>query len=103
MQGAYAPGSTCLDYLEVRHSLGTFAVNHSKGDGGIMRVAPVGLMFHRDPIGAYSMGTDVARLTHGHPTGSIAAGAFAMIISMIVRGHRRVYSRNSRLLDACSQ
>lgn len=39
-----------------------------------------------DPRRALQVGMDLAALTHGHPTGYIAAGAFAVIISSIIKG-----------------
>jgi len=78
-----APGSTCLSGLRSGR-LGTpeDRLNESKGCGGVMRVAPVGLMAS-DPFG---LGCAVAALTHGHPTGFIAAGAFAVAIDVVAKG-----------------
>ena len=59
---------------------------NSKGCGTIMRVAPVGLYFYRDPAAAYEEGKKSAAITHGHPTGQIAAGAFAEIIARVTGG-----------------
>mgnify|MGYP000930297901 CR=1 FL=1 len=42
-----APGNTCLSALRAMHSLGEPARNDSKGCGGVMRVAPVGLFAWR--------------------------------------------------------
>ncbi|MFC2173508.1 ADP-ribosylglycohydrolase family protein [Acidobacteriota bacterium] len=51
--------------------------NGSKGCGGVMRIAPAGLILTRDPFEA---GCDLAAITHGHPTGFYAAGCMAQII-----------------------
>lgn len=82
-----APGNTCLSALE-SGEMGTLEhpINHSKGCGGVMRVAPVGLFFHKNPETAFQTGAEIAAITHGHPTGYLAAGAFAMIISEILNG-----------------
>jgi ADP-ribosylglycohydrolase len=48
-----------------------------------MRVAPVGLVAS-DPFG---LGCRTAAITHGHPSGWLAAGAFAQIISEVVHGN----------------
>lgn len=78
-----APGNTCLSALRGgRMGSPGDRVNDSKGCGGVMRVAPVGLMAH-DPFG---LGCDVAALTHGHPSGFLAAGAFALMIGAVYRG-----------------
>jgi ADP-ribosyl-[dinitrogen reductase] hydrolase len=78
-----APGLTCLNALHARYP-GTVSqpVNDSKGCGGVMRVAPIGLACD-DP---FTLGCQAAALTHGHPSGYLAAGAFALMISELVRG-----------------
>ena len=73
-----APGTTCLRALEVRRTKQPFH-NRSKGCGGVMRVAPVGLLSD-GPEQAFRIGCDLAELTHGHVTGYVAAGAFAVAI-----------------------
>ncbi len=85
-----APGNTCVSALQRMQGLGEPADNNSKGCGGVMRVAPVGLFVSRMPHGslrqAFEMGTDLAALTHGHPTGSLSAGVLSGLIYMVVRG-----------------
>jgi ADP-ribosylglycohydrolase len=78
-----APGNTCLSAL-VGNEPGfvDIPVNHSKGCGGVMRVAPVGLAALR-PSG---LGIASAALTHGHPSGYLAAGAAAAIIGRLRAG-----------------
>jgi ADP-ribosylglycohydrolase len=78
-----APGRTCLSAL-VGNEPGCvdLPVNDSKGCGGVMRVAPVGLVAAR-PSG---LGIASAALTHGHPSGYLAAGAAADIISRLRAG-----------------
>ncbi|MGB4587662.1 MAG: ADP-ribosylglycohydrolase family protein [Clostridiaceae bacterium] len=80
-----APGNTCLSALE-SGVMGTIdkPINHSKGCGGVMRVAPVGLFLHKNPVSAFQTGAEIAAITHGHPTGYLSAGAFSMIISEIL-------------------
>jgi ADP-ribosylglycohydrolase len=78
-----SPGATCVSAL----SLGqpgsmTAPVNDSKGCGGVMRVAPIGLAA-ADP---FTLGCQAAALTHGHPAGYLAAGAFAVMIAELARG-----------------
>ena len=79
-----APGATCLDALGSGHrgSLAT-AINDSKGCGGVMRVAPIGLVADLDP---FTLGAEAASITHGHPSGFLSAGAFALIIGDLVAG-----------------
>jgi ADP-ribosylglycohydrolase len=78
-----APGMTCLSALQAGHP-GTIGqpVNDSKGCGGVMRVAPAGLA-GGDP---FALGCQAAALTHGHPSGYLAAGAFALMVSALIRG-----------------
>jgi ADP-ribosylglycohydrolase len=79
-----APGTTCMGAL-LSGSMGTpeNPINDSKGCGGVMRVAPVGLVSSETP---FDMGCRAAAITHGHPSGWIVAGAFAQIISAILDG-----------------
>jgi ADP-ribosylglycohydrolase len=60
-------------------------INSSKGCGGLMRVTPVGLFFD-DPPTAFDMGCRIAAITHGHPSGYLAAGACAALVRMLLDG-----------------
>jgi ADP-ribosylglycohydrolase len=78
-----APGNTCLSALrDGRMGSPTSIINDSKGCGGVMRVAPVGLLAE-DPFG---LGNELAALTHTHPSGYLAGGAFALIIARLYAG-----------------
>ncbi len=77
-----APGNTCLSALQ--HVGGE--KNNSKGCGGIMRVAPCGIIHAGDPGNAFQRGLRAAKLTHGHPTGYLAAAVFAAIIAELMVG-----------------
>lgn len=75
-----AHGNTCLSAL-MRTAEGP-AQNNSKGCGGVMRAAPIGMM----PFGdAFELATAAAALTHGHPTGSLA-GVFAALLDRLFEG-----------------
>ncbi len=76
-----APGNTCLSALESSSLGAPKAANDSKGCGGVMRIAPVGLIGRGDP---FALGCAIAGLTHGHPTGQLAAGALAVVIHELV-------------------
>lgn len=86
-----APGNTCLSALTERVSLEDMGPvrNNSKGCGGIMRVAPVGLYAAARGLSAewaFTLGTDLSALTHGHPTGQLPGGVLAMVIRELVLG-----------------
>jgi ADP-ribosylglycohydrolase len=84
-----APGVTCISALKAMKSFGDRAHNDSKGCGGIMRIAPVGLFAARSamsPSDTFDLGDQIARLTHGHPTGTLSAGVFAVLILRLVQG-----------------
>ncbi len=82
-----APGTTCLSALSTG-KMGSMdePLNQSKGCGGVMRVAPIGLFLHEDPLQAFYVASEAAAITHGHPTGFLAAGALAMLIAELVNG-----------------
>jgi ADP-ribosyl-[dinitrogen reductase] hydrolase len=81
-----APGNTCLSALRADR-MGTIdePLNHSKGCGGVMRIAPVGLAAAETH--AFSLGAEIAALTHGHPSGYLTAGFLAAAIQRIRDGH----------------
>jgi ADP-ribosylglycohydrolase len=81
-----APGNTCLSALR-QAEMGTMEepANNSKGCGGVMRVAPVGLI-EDDPQRAFKLGCEAAAITHGHPSGYLAAGALAAMICLLKTG-----------------
>ena len=92
-----APGATCLAALR-SGSMGTIArpINNSKGCGGVMRMAPAGLA----PVdGAFMLGAQAAAITHGHPSGYLAAGAFALMVARLVDGA----SLAEAVDDACTR
>lgn len=79
------PGNTCLAALGSGTAGDTFdPINDSKGAGGIMRVSPIGLVY--EPDRAFEVAVDAAAITHGHPTGYLAAGFYADVISRVIRG-----------------
>lgn len=82
-----APGNTCLSAIE-SGTEGTMKgpINNSKGCGGVMRVAPIGIYFagkniSYDEVDMISAAT--AALTHGHELGYIPAATLAHILRKI--------------------
>ena len=79
-----APGITCLNALE-RGEFGSIyePINNSKGCGGVMRVAPIGLYYSPDEMEWQEIdtrGAQAAALTHGHPLGYISAAGLVHIV-----------------------
>jgi ADP-ribosylglycohydrolase/protein-tyrosine phosphatase len=80
-----APGNTCLAALEQATCFGAQADNDRKGCGGVMRAAPAGLL-RGQGAAAFEAGCQVARLTHGHPSGYLSAGVLAAWIAGLDEG-----------------
>jgi ADP-ribosylglycohydrolase len=80
-----APGNTCLAALRGTHP-GTLTnrLNNSKGCGGVMRAAPVGLAQRQSLADAFTLGCETAALTHGHPSGYLSAGVLAATIAALL-------------------
>ncbi|MEV4433412.1 ADP-ribosylglycohydrolase family protein [Streptomyces sp. NPDC049585] len=89
-----APGNACLSGLRqeyVPDPYGPLDGSHgpvnpdSKGCGTVMRSAPFGLIGLPAPD-AFRLAAHCAHITHGHPTGAYAAGAFAAIVRHLLDG-----------------
>jgi ADP-ribosylglycohydrolase len=82
-----SPGSTCLSALRADRAGSVAApINASKGCGGVMRIAPVGLLGPGHGSDPFDLGCELAALTHGHPSGYLAAGAMAVIVARLLAG-----------------
>lgn len=81
------PGTTCMTEIKAGAN-GTVEVpiNDSKGCGGVMRVAPIGLFF-ADTDTSYEesdmLAAEAAALTHGHDLGFIPAAALVHIVRAV--------------------
>jgi ADP-ribosylglycohydrolase len=83
-----APGGACLSGL-ADDTMGTLEAPKnpgSKGCGTVMRSAPFGLLVGWEPQLVFQLAVECAAQTHGHPTGQLAAGAFAVIVHGLARG-----------------
>ena len=86
-----APGTTCMSALR-QGGFGTIEkpINDSKGCGGVMRVAPIGLYLcdnkYFRPEEIDMLGAEAAAITHGHELGYIPAAALVHIIYAIASG-----------------
>jgi poly(ADP-ribose) glycohydrolase ARH3 len=78
-----------LDAMEenedYRHVAATHLPGGSFGNGGAMRVAPVGVYFHDDPDRVWEQADLSARPTHVHPLGIEGAQLFALAVAHLVR------------------
>ncbi|MET7637391.1 ADP-ribosylglycohydrolase family protein [Streptomyces sp. NPDC005438] len=83
-----APGNACLSGLQDAR-MGTVDQPknpQSKGCGAVMRSAPFGLLVGWEPQLVFQIAVECAAQTHGHPTGYLSAGAFALIVHSLARG-----------------
>lgn len=87
-----APGNACLSSLMLHlsrieqddYDIRSEPINDSKGCGGIMRMAPVGFF----DVDCFQVGCELAKLTHGHPSGYLASGFLAQLIHEIMQDIR---------------
>ena len=79
------PGITCLNALSY-HIPGKVGqkLNNSAGNGGAMRIAPIGILYHKNPELAFTIGMKSAALTHSHPNAYLPAGYLAALIANII-------------------
>lgn len=86
-----APGATCLDALSSGEQGSTeHRINHSKGCGGVMRVAPVGLFMRFQEDKTVDMeGAEIAALTHSHSLGFMPAAFLTHVLKKIVEHEDR--------------
>jgi len=91
-----APGNTCLSALRAMTSIDEKASNDSKGCGGVMRAAPVGMLMahwlegeerHARIAETFGIGCDIAAITHGHPSGYLTAGVLAVVVALLLTGN----------------
>lgn len=78
-----APGNTCLTSLR-SGKMGTIEapINNSKGCGGVMRIAPCGLI-NRTPNSSGYLAAQCSAITHGHPLSHLASYMCAALISIL--------------------
>lgn len=79
------PGVTCITSLGkgIMGSI-TKPINDSEKCGGVIRVAPVGLL--EDEENVFDVGCRIGAITHGHPTAYLSTGALGSIIYYITEG-----------------
>jgi poly(ADP-ribose) glycohydrolase ARH3 len=89
-QRGYGPGARrILEALAAggdgRHLAATIFPGGSLGNGAAMRVAPVGLLFHRDLDRVCEQARLSALPTHVHPLGIEGAQLLALAVALVVR------------------
>ncbi len=102
-----APGNTCLSALhEAKRSkdYSDFIANprnNSKGCGGIMRVAPLGLHYRNVNIAELDKeGAMLSAVTHGHPLGYMPSAVLTHILNRIVYPKDIVLSLKEIVIEA---
>ena len=92
-----APGNTCLSALYARQygeciDYINHPLNQSKGCGGLMRIAPMGLKFYpfADIKTIDKEGAELAAITHGHSLGYMPAAVLTHIINRSVYAEKEV-------------
>lgn len=88
-----APGTTCMNACE-NLMRGVSPLNNSKGCGGIMRVAPMGLYAAAfeanngrplyDDLRLAEAGAKIAMCTHQHPLGYLPAALMTLLLARLV-------------------
>lgn len=63
-----------------------FPINDAKGADGVMRTAPVGLKYYKDPELAFEAGARCVSLTNGSPDAYLPAGLYSAIVANIIQG-----------------
>lgn len=91
-----APGNTCLSALGTAYENPELCgrvnkpLNTSKGCGGVMRVAPVGLFFSRfveaTPELVAQCGANVGAITHGHSMSHMSSAYLSCLVYFLARG-----------------
>lgn len=103
-----APGITCLSALKTRRnqhennehiiSFIESKINNSKGCGGVMRVAPVGMMRWCSDIERIAMeGAECAAITHCHSLGYMTGAVLAQMV------YRIIYNENNMTLKEITE
>ncbi len=105
-----APGGTCIESLskstdEILQNINN-PINNSKGCGGVMRVAPVGLYFnpqYKSKEDIYLLGAKISALTHGHPLSHISSYFMTAIINNIVYKNEKLINSIKSALSSVNK
>ncbi len=61
-------------------------INNIKGSDGVMRTAPAGLKYYKNPQIAFEAGARCAAITNGSPAAYLSAGLYSAVIANIIQG-----------------
>ena len=97
-----APGNTCVEAVAAGAG-GSIErpINHSKGCGGVMRIAPVGLYLGSSRMAGLAadlVAADAAALTHGHELGYIPAAMLSHMVRLL--SHSTEFSLEAAVQDS---
>lgn len=98
-----APGNTCMSALSVLSTIDCRPLaNNSKGCGGVMRVAPIGIYSaahnrELDMVKAGFLAGAAADITHKHPLSTFASMALAMIVADCIN-HEKIDREKFRFI-----
>lgn len=102
-----SPGGTCLRALRLQSSAPgnipdyiNAELNESKGCGGIMRVAPMGLMNWHDIRALDYEDAQLTAITHGHSLGYMPSAVLVHIINRLVFPGEEAQSLKSIIVEA---
>jgi ADP-ribosylglycohydrolase len=62
-----------------------------------MRCAPAGIIA-ADAVSAFRLGSRLAALTHGHPTGQVAAGSLAFMVCLLMDGEDLLHTAEQAVI-----
>lgn len=100
-----APGNTCMESLgNLCHGYGVY--NNSKGCGGVMRVAPIGIFGAVRPellsdADVTKLGGLSAEITHKHIDSTFASALMALIVSRCISEEGIDRQRFSAIVNEC--
>ncbi len=99
-----APGNTCISAL-TSGKKGNLdkPINRSKGCGGIMRIAPIGLYFKDSPNECAICAAEVSAITHGHELGYIPSALLSYLIYQLTYCDTTIYKAVFELPVLCEK
>lgn len=99
-----APGNTCISAL-MSGKKGTLdkPINDSKGCGGIMRIAPIGLYYKDSPNECAICAAEVSAITHGHELGYIPSAMLSYLIYQLTYCNTTIHKATFELPVLCDK